>query len=64
MLSWADTQLAILKPRYPDWDIWIVPLYVGGTAWCAKPRGAPVATINSYSPEDLIHAIAEQVSAG
>jgi hypothetical protein len=63
-MSWADNQLAFLRRRYPEWDIWTEPLSTGGEAWRAKPRGAPAATIDALSPEKLIHAIAEHVSAG
>ena len=61
MQSWADRTLEQLRPNYPDWDIWTVrsiyprPL----TTWCARPKGAPIATINVDSPESLIEAIAE-----
>ncbi len=60
MQSWDDQQLAILRPNYPHWDLWYVPLFVGGVTWCAKPKGAPIATINADSPEHLIEAIREQ----
>jgi len=61
-MTWEDQQLAVLRPMYPRWDIWTVrniypkPSYT----WCARPKGAPVATVNAESPEDLVAAIAEQ----
>jgi hypothetical protein len=62
--SWADQQLAILRPKYPAWDLWVVRLtHRGGSIWCARPAGSKVATINVGSPEELIAAIAEQEAA-
>jgi hypothetical protein len=58
--TWEDEQLATLRPLYPAWDIWIVPRYMAVTVWCARPKGAPVATINTDSPESLIAEIREQ----
>ena len=60
--SWDDRQLALLRPNYPDWDIWAVrSVYPKPhTTWCARPKGHPVATINTDSPEHLI----ELLSAG
>lgn len=60
LVRWAEDRIAELRPRYPKWDIWYVPLYPTGTAWCAKPVGAPTATINADSPEALVTAIREQ----
>ena len=61
MQSWADQQLAILRPQYPEWDLWTVRLVMpSGYVWCARPKGHPVATINADSPEALIAEIAEQ----
>jgi hypothetical protein len=61
MLDWADQQLAILRPRYPAWDIWVVRLGCRrGSIWCARPAGNAVATINVNSPEELMAAIHEQ----
>ena len=58
MQSWDDQQLALLRPRYPSWDIWTVRTVTARrTAWCARPKGAGAATINVESPEDMIAAI-------
>jgi len=64
MQSWADSTCTLLRQQYAGrWDIWYVPLYVGGATWCAKPAGAPVATINTDSPERLIEAMREAEAA-
>ena len=61
MKSWADRQLDVLRPLYPGWDLWVVPLCGRrGWAWCARPAGSAVATVNADSPESLITAIREQ----
>jgi hypothetical protein len=62
MQSWDERQLELLRPQYPEWDIWTVrsiyprPL----TTWCARPKGHPVATVNTDSPEHLIEEIGRQ----
>jgi hypothetical protein len=58
--TWADEQLAALRPKYPDWEIWFVPRYPTGQTWCARPVGARLATINVNSPEELVEAIRRQ----
>jgi hypothetical protein len=64
MHDWAEQQLAILRPMYPRWDIWTVRLITARqTVWCARPKGAPVATINTDSPEALVAEIREQETA-
>lgn len=61
MTSWEDQQLATLRPRYPEWDLWTVRHTTQRqTTWCAKPAGTPIATIHTDSPEALIAAIREQ----
>jgi hypothetical protein len=64
MQSWADEQLAALRPYYPEWDIWIVRCWPNNTVWCARPKGAPIATINTDSPEHLIEEIRRQQQDG
>jgi hypothetical protein len=64
MVSWADQQLAMLRPQYPNWDIWAVRTVIpSGYVWCARPKGHPVATINADSPEQLVAEIREQEHA-
>ncbi len=60
MQTWEDEQLATLRIYYPEWELWIVPCYMAPTVWCARPRGALVATINTDSPEHLIEEIRRQ----
>jgi hypothetical protein len=54
---WEDAQLAALREAYPDWDIWYVRCYPNHLAWCARPVGAPMATINTDSPDHLAEEI-------
>jgi hypothetical protein len=59
-MDWAEQQLAILRPMYPAWDIWVVRRGCRrGSIWCARPAGSEVATINVSSPDELIAAIAQ-----
>ena len=60
MQSWDDRQLAILRPNYPQWDLWAVRCWPNRTVWCARPKGSPIATINTDSPEHLIEEIRRQ----
>lgn len=53
----ADEQLASLRERLPDWDVWYVPTPMdpgGRYAWCARPSGATVATCHGADPGTLI----------
>ena len=64
MQSWDDEQLALLRPQYPDWDLWAVRLSTQRqTVWCAKRNYEAVASINADSPEHLIDAIRAQDAA-
>jgi hypothetical protein len=66
MQTWDDKQLEALRPRYPNWDIWTVrSIYPRpSTTWCARPKGAPVATINASSPEELAEKIDATATPG
>jgi hypothetical protein len=63
MQSWAEKQLVTLRPNYPGWDLWIVQRWPVGETWCARPVGAPAATINVNTPEELVEAIRRQQRA-
>jgi hypothetical protein len=64
MATWEDEQLAMLRPLYPEWDIWTVRLTTARqTVWCARPKGTPTATINADGPEALVAKIREQEAA-
>ncbi len=58
--TWDEEQLALIRPNYPEWDLWIVPCYMAPTVWCAKPKGASIATINAGSREHLVGEIRQQ----
>lgn len=59
--TWADEQLASLSERFPEWDFWYVPTYMGPSSgtWCARPSGAMIATCNASTPDDMAEAITE-----
>lgn len=59
--SWEDQMKALLRQRFPDWDIWYVRLATARrTVWSARPKGHPVATIQAWSPDELEWMIREQ----
>jgi len=53
--TWADERLADLRETYAAcWEIWYVMRSPKlGYTWHARPVGAPAATVNAGSPEDL-----------
>ncbi len=55
--SYADQQLALLRPLYPCWDLWCVHRVYGTDVWCAKRKHKRTAEINTDSPERLIEEI-------
>jgi hypothetical protein len=57
MQTWADGEQARLRQVHEGFDIWFVPKYPVGYTWHARPKGTPVATINSNSPDELSAAI-------
>jgi hypothetical protein len=62
-LSWTDQQLDLLRPRWPRFDLWYVPHYLGPGCWCARPKGTATATINAYDLQDFIGQLEEQDEA-
>jgi hypothetical protein len=59
--TWADEQLAALRERHPDWDLWHVPSHTGPAhgAWCARPAGAMTATCQGPTPDEITQAITD-----
>ena len=54
MQSWEERQLERMGPRFPEWDIWFVRYATQRrTAWCAKPKGTPTATLHADSADEL-----------
>ncbi len=64
MRSWADDQLAVIRPNYPGWDIWFIRYVIPKprNSWHARPKGYPVATLAAETPEELCRKIAEAES--
>ena len=54
---WADTELALLRERFRDWDLWYVLCYPNTVSWCAKPVGQPIATLHGNTPAELAEYI-------
>jgi len=62
VMDYAEEQLTRLRPMFPGWELWTVPLCGGrGWTWCARPAGVATATVNVESAEELIRALCEPV---
>lgn len=45
-MATVDEQLDALKARHgARWQIWVVPLALGGNTWCAKRHGASARSV-------------------
>ncbi len=57
----TDETLAALKARYGErWQLWYVPLALGGNTWCARRHGAPIGDVlNAHAAMELEEYITE-----
>lgn len=55
----TEKALKELQARWPDWEIWTVPCYIGPDIWSARRWGQPVAEVSGHSPAELDEYIAE-----
>jgi hypothetical protein len=62
MMTDADLALADLRASFPHWQIWVVPLAVGGQTWCARPLGDTRPVLNADSAEHLAEYLRERES--
>jgi hypothetical protein len=51
-----------LARDWPRWEIWTVPRYIGGTAWCARLRDNHQKVISSDSARHLAEELEFEVS--
>jgi len=49
-----DAERDRLEQKHPGWQVWYVPLAVGGVLWCAQRR----PTLQERTPAELEKAIA------
>jgi hypothetical protein len=57
--SFANSTLAVLRPLWPEFDLWVVHRIYDADVWCARRVGEQTACINANSPEQLIGALQE-----
>ena len=58
MANFADDTLAMLRPLYPDFDLWTVKrVGAKGYVWCARRKSEQTAVVNADSPEELVEAL-------
>lgn len=59
VVDYAQTQLALLRPLWPGFDLWVV--YCTRPApdlYCARRKGEATECVNTDSPEALVKALA------
>jgi hypothetical protein len=56
-----DEAKAYLKDRYPDWQIWYVPMTQGPPRWCAQLK-SNINTDSVAGLEDAIEAMARELA--
>jgi hypothetical protein len=49
----TDQALTALRADWPAWEIWYVPLAVGGMTWCARRHDPHRRILNAHSPAEL-----------
>lgn len=57
--TWADEQAEELSVKFPKWQVWYVPLFVGGHAWCARLHDNHKMVLNANSPDELAQMISQ-----
>jgi hypothetical protein len=60
VLSFTDSTLAVLRPLWPEYELWVVPCSrPSSDVWCARRTGEETACINAASPEELVGKLHE-----
>lgn len=59
--TWADEQAEELSVKFPKWQVWYVPLFVGGHAWCARRHDNHKIVLNASTPDELAEMINQHV---
>jgi hypothetical protein len=57
----ADEALAVLREQWGErWNIWVVPLALGGERWCARRHGDELRNVlHADRPEHLAEYMCE-----
>jgi hypothetical protein len=56
----SDELLAALRERWSArWEIWYVPLALGGLTWCARRHDNHRRLLHAYTPGELEEYLAE-----
>jgi hypothetical protein len=55
--SYAGQMLDVLRPKYPEYQLWVVHRVGASDVWCAGENGEPTACVNVASPEEVDRAI-------
>ena len=60
-MTTVDEALAALRKHWgSEWEVWVVPLALGGERWCARRYGDPLLNVlHADIPEHLAEYITE-----
>ena len=60
MTTVAEALAALREHRGSEWEVWVVPLALGGERWCARRHGDPLLNVlHADIPEHLAEYITE-----
>ena len=64
----TDEIITQLEADWPNWQIWVVPGYIGPDTWCARrwdeADAVPARVINANSPDELVEALEDVTGDG
>lgn len=59
-MTTTDQALATLRQRWGTrWEIWYVPLAIGGTTWCARRHDDHRRLLHGHTPDELEEYLAD-----
>jgi hypothetical protein len=58
----TDQAVAALERDWPNWQIWTVHRYVGGTVWCARRWDGTGRVLNAHSADEMAEYLEDEAS--
>jgi hypothetical protein len=62
MQNFSDPKIAELEREWPNWQFWLVPAYIGPTAWCARRHDDHQRVLNADSARELAEMLEAEAS--